>query len=72
MGVLSNFIHKITLKTYVVVGIVGASVSYMAWSVVYGMTSFYSPILMTVLMCINGFSQSTGWPALMGIMGNWF
>lgn len=23
-------------------------------------------------MCLNGFVQSTGWPGVMGVMGNWF
>lgn len=25
-----------------------------------------------VFMSFNGFFQSTGWPGLVGIMGNWF
>jgi len=24
------------------------------------------------MMCINGFFQSTGWPGVMGVIGNWF
>lgn len=24
------------------------------------------------MMCLNGFIQSTGWPGIMGVMGNWF
>jgi len=25
-----------------------------------------------VFMCLNGFFQCTGWPGVVGIMGNWF
>ena len=27
---------------------------------------------MIIMICFNGFFQSTGWPGLMAIMGNWF
>lgn len=32
----------------------------------------FSHAAVIVFMCFNGFFQSTGWPGLVGIMGNWF
>jgi sugar phosphate permease len=72
MAALGSIIHRVSLKTYIIVGLVLASCSYMLFPIIYGLTSFYSPILMTILMCFNGFFQATGWPGMMGIFGNWF
>jgi sugar phosphate permease len=72
MGILGSFIHRISLKTYIIWGLLLASISYMLFSVLFGLTSFFNVIFMTVCMCLNGFFQATGWPGMMGIFGNWF
>lgn len=72
MAILGSFIHRISLKTYIIIGLVLSSCSYMLFAVIYGLSSFYNVVFMTVFMCINGFFQATGWPGMMGIFGNWF
>ena len=72
MAALGSIIHKFSLKNYIAIGLVVASCSYMLFPIIYQLTGFYSEALMTILMCINGFSQATGWPGMMGVFGNWF
>jgi sugar phosphate permease len=33
---------------------------------------FYSNWFYILIWIINGFTQSTGWPAVVAVMGNWF
>jgi sugar phosphate permease len=72
MAALGSIIHRISLKTYIIAGLLLASISYMLFPIVYAITGYFSPVLMAVLMCFNGFFQATGWPGMMGIFGNWF
>lgn len=72
MAVLGSLMHRVTLKSYIILGLVLSSASYMLFPIIFGVTSFYSNILMLILMCFNGFFQATGWPGMMGIFGNWF
>ena len=72
MIVLGSFIHRFSLKTYVVVGLNISCTSYMIWMVIYGITDFFNVVIMTILMMVNGFFQATGWPGIMGIFSNWF
>jgi sugar phosphate permease len=72
MAILGSQIHRISLKSYIIMGLVLSSCSYMLFAVIYGLTSFYNVVFMTIFMCINGFFQATGWPGMMGIFGNWF
>jgi sugar phosphate permease len=72
MAALGSIIHRISLKTYIIAGLLLASISYMLFPIVYAITGYFYPALMAVLMCFNGFFQATGWPGMMGIFGNWF
>ena len=72
MFVLGSFLHKISLKTYVIMGLTISSVSFMSWMIFYSLTGFYNVVIMVILMMINGFFQATGWPGTMGIFSNWF
>lgn len=72
MVVLGSFMHRFTLRVYVIMGLTVASICYMAWSVIYSATGFYNVVFMTILMCINGFFQATGWPGVIGIFSQWF
>ncbi len=72
MVVLGSLMHKVSLRLYVIGGLALASLAYMLWIVIYAMTDFYHPAFMTIMMCINGFFQATGWPGLMAIFSLWF
>ena len=72
MAVLGSFIHRVSLKKYIIVGLICSSLSYMLFAFIYALTKWFNPVFMVFCMCINGFFQATGWPGLMGIMGNWF
>ncbi len=49
-----------------------AAVFYMMVAFYYQLTGQFNYVLVVVFMCLNGFFQSTGWPGIMGIFGNWF
>lgn len=53
-------------------GLTIASICYMIWMIVYSITGFYNVVIMTILMCLNGFFQATGWPGIMGVFSQWF
>jgi sugar phosphate permease len=72
MVVLGSLMHRVSLRLYVIGGLAISSLAYMFWIVLYAVTGFYHPALMTILMCINGFFQATGWPGLMAIFSLWF
>lgn len=72
MVVLGSFMHRFSLKSYVLVGLTVATISYMIWAVIYGITNYFNVVIMTILMCLNGFFQATGWPGIMGIFSLWF
>lgn len=72
MVVLGSLIHRVSLKRYVVGGILASSLSYMFFPALYAFTGLYSLPLVVVFMSVNGFFQATGWPGIMGIFGNWF
>lgn len=72
MVVLGSLMHRVSLRFYVIGGLAMASIAYTLWVVIYALTGFYHPALMTVLMCVNGFFQATGWPGLMAIFSLWF
>ncbi len=40
--------------------------------VYFKLTGDFNHVAVIVFMCLNGFFQSTGWPGVVGIMGNWF
>ncbi len=72
MVFLGSIMHKFSLKNYVLMGITVSSITYMIWMILYSISGFYNVVLMTVLMCINGFFQATGWPGVMAIFSTWF
>lgn len=72
MAALGSIIHRVSLKTYIIAGLILASLSYVLFPLIFAMSGFFSPVLVGVLMCLNGFFQATGWPGMMGIFGNWF
>jgi sugar phosphate permease len=72
MAALGSIIHRVSLKIYIIAGLLLASASYVLFPIIFATTGYFSPALMAVLMCLNGFFQATGWPGMMGIFGNWF
>jgi OPA family glycerol-3-phosphate transporter-like MFS transporter 1/2 len=72
MGTIGNLSSKINLKYFVSVGMLISSIFYMSFSFLFLLThKFYYPYVV-VAMAINAFFQSTGWPGIVGIIGNWF
>ena len=69
---MGNLIYKVTLKTYIIIGIATSSLSFMMFPIIYSITSISSVPLMAITMSINGLFQATGWPGHMGIFGKWF
>lgn len=72
MATLGNLSSKIGLKYFVIIGMVFSSLFYMISSFTYLFSKTFNYPLTVVWMCFNGFFQSTGWPGVMGIVGNWF
>jgi len=72
MAALGSFLHKISIKIYVIVGLITSTVFFVLPSLIYVVTGNFSLVTLTICMALNGFFQSTGWPGLMGIFGNWF
>lgn len=72
MATIGNLTSRINLKIFVGVGIILSSFYYMSFALGYLIFHQYSYVAMVVAMCFNGFFQSTGWPGVMGIVGNWF
>lgn len=72
MIVLGSYIHKISLKLYVVIGLLLSCLNYMLFAILYGTTGYFSAFLMTIFMCLTGFFHATGWPGNVTIMNNWF
>lgn len=72
MATIGNLGSRIGLKYFVSVGMIIATISYMSFSLFYAFWGVFIYALMAVFMCINGFFQSTGWPGVVGIIGNWF
>lgn len=72
MAVLGSFIGRFSLKWYVIIGMLLSALSYVSFALLYLMSGVFSVPFMAAMMCLNGFFQATGWPGLMGIIGNWF
>ena len=64
--------HKVTLKTYVVSGLIISSITYALWPVLLGITGFYSVVLLVICQCVNGFFQATAWPGMVGLFSRFF
>lgn len=72
MVVLGSLMHKISPKNYVIMGLSISSLSYMIYPIIFNFTHIKSLIMLLFFMSLNGFFQATGWPGLMGIVGNEF
>ncbi len=72
MAVLGLLIGKISLKWYIIWGMILSSLCYVSFAVYYQFTNVLSYPIMITFMCLNGFFQATGWPGIMGIFGQWF
>jgi sugar phosphate permease len=72
MAILGNFISKVSLKWYIIIGMILSSLCYASFAVYYEITGILSYPIITTFMCLNGFFQATGWPGMMGVFGNWF
>ena len=80
MMVLGNLINRISLKLYVGIlfyllkgmGMILATIFYVLVPLYFQAYGDFNHAAVIVFMCFNGFFQSTGWPGLVGIMGNWF
>lgn len=72
MATIGNLSSKVNLKYFVAIGMLLSAFFYMTFSFTYLLTHTYSYALLVVTMCLNGFFQSTGWPGVMGVVGNWF
>ena len=79
MMVLGSLIHKIPLKLYVgniftysAFGMIFATIFYVLVPIYYEIFGSFGHAAAIVFMSLNGFFQSTGWPGVVGIMGNWF
>ena len=72
MGTIGNFSSKVKLKYFIAVGMILSSLFYMSFSIYYLASHVFSYAFVVVVMCFNGFFQSTGWPGVMAIAGNWF
>lgn len=72
MATIGNLVSKINLTYYVAFGMMISSLFYMSFSLIYLVSDYFSFPILAVAMTLNGFFQSTGWPGVMGIMGNWF
>jgi sugar phosphate permease len=72
MATIGNFSSKINLKYFVAVGMLLSSIFYMSFSFLFVITNHQNYPFLVVMMCFNAFFQSTGWPGIVGIAGNWF
>ena len=72
MAILGSFLHKISIKAYVIGGLVMSILFFVLPSLIYAFFDNYSLVTLTLCMSLNGVFQATGWPGLMGIFGNWF
>lgn len=72
MVVLGSLVQYIRLETYIGIGILISSLSYLFFPVVYVLTGFYNFPITIFFMSVNGFFQASCWPGIMGLFGNWF
>ena len=53
-------------------GMILATIFYSMVPLYYKAYGSFDHAAVIIFMSFNGFFQSTGWPGLVGIMGNWF
>lgn len=72
MATIGNLSTKINLKYFVSIGIILSSIFYMSFSILYCISHVFNYVFVVIMMCLNGYFQCTGWPGVVGIVGNWF
>lgn len=72
MATIGNLSSKVNLKYFIAGGMVLSTIFYMSFSFYYLISHAFSYAFLIVVMCLNGFFQSTGWPGVMAVAGNWF
>lgn len=63
---------RVDLRKLLSTGMFLTSISVVLFGVMTEWIGFYSPAFYVVLWIINGLLQSTSWPSVVAIMGNWF
>lgn len=63
---------RFNLRKVLFIGTMLASITLFVFGCVSEWLGIYSKTWYVTLWIINGFAQSTGWPTVVAIMGNWF
>ena len=72
MATIGNLNGRIPAKYFIGIGMILSALCFMSFAFYYQSTNYFSYPMVAVFMCFNGFFQSTGWPGVMGVVGNWF
>lgn len=68
-GILGD---RFNLRYVLFIGMCSSAVSLFLFGVVTEWVGVYNEALYIIIWIINGLAQSTGWPAVVAVMGNWF
>ncbi len=68
-GILGD---RFNLRYVLFIGMTTSALSLFIFGVVTEWLGFYNRYFYIFIWTINGFAQSTGWPAVVAVMGNWF
>ena len=68
-GVLGD---RFNLRYVLCIGMSLTAISMFLFGVVSEWLAVYNKVWYMLFWIINGFAQSTGWPAVVAVMGNWF
>ena len=72
MATLGNLTTYITLRNFIGLGMIISSLFFISIPTFCDLYKGYNQTFVIVVMCFNGFFQSTGWPGIIAVMGNWF
>ncbi|KAH3819366.1 hypothetical protein DPMN_121099, partial [Dreissena polymorpha] len=68
-GVLGD---RYELRKVLSIGMCSTAVMVFVFGCVFEWTHFYNQYLYVIVWILNGLLQSTGWPTVVAVMGNWF
>lgn len=68
-GILGD---RFNLRFVLTIGMILSAASMFMFGVVSEWIGVYNKFWYVGFWVINGFAQSTGWPAVVAVMGNWF
>lgn len=68
-GILGD---RFNLRYVLFLGMTTSALSLFVFGVLTEWYGIYNKYLYITIWIINGFAQSTGWPAVVAVMGNWF